>query len=65
MNSVNIKDIDLNNSFFHFTTREKLEQINQEGLKAQIGGASKMKKEEAKKEINKKIQEKNNLQQNR
>ena len=46
MNSVNIKDIDLNNSFFHFTTREKLEQINQEGLKAQIGGASKMKKEE-------------------
>lgn len=46
MNSVNIKDIDLNNSFFHFTTRDNIEQINQEGLKAQIGDASKMKKEE-------------------
>ena len=45
MNSVNIKDIDLNNSFFHFTTRDNIEQINQEGLKAQIGDASKMKKE--------------------
>lgn len=46
MNSVNIKDIDLNNSFFHFTTRENIERINQEGLKAQIGGASKIKTEE-------------------
>ena len=46
MNIVNIKDIDLNNSFFHFTTRDSLEQINKEGLKAQIGDASKMKTEE-------------------
>lgn len=46
MNVVNIKDIDLNNSFFHFTTRENLEKIEIDGLKAQIGDASKMKTEE-------------------
>lgn len=46
MNRVNIKDIDLNNSFFHFTIRDNLDQINIEGLKAQIGDASQMKTEE-------------------
>ncbi len=46
MNNVNIKDIDLNNSFFHFTTKENIDLIEQEGLKAQIGDASKMKTEE-------------------
>ena len=44
--SVNINDIDLNNSYFHFTVKDNLEKINKEGLKVQIGDASKMKNEE-------------------
>lgn len=44
--SVNISDIDLNNSYFHFTCKDNLEQIISEGLKAKIGDASKMKSEE-------------------
>jgi len=43
---VDINNIDLNNSYFHFTSKENLEQIMNEGLKPKIGGASKMKAEE-------------------
>lgn len=42
---VNINDIDLNNSYFHFTSASNLEQIINEGLKPQIGDASKLKNE--------------------
>lgn len=42
MNSVSIEDIDLNNSFFHFTARDNLESIEEKGLIAQIGDASRM-----------------------
>lgn len=40
MNTVNIKDVDLNNSFFHFSRKENLESIEKEGIKAAIGDAS-------------------------
>lgn len=43
---ININDIDLNNSYFHFTAKDNLEKINKEGLKAKIGDASKIKDEE-------------------
>lgn len=46
MKSINIKDIDLNNSFFHFTPKRNLESIEKEGLKAKIGDASKLINEE-------------------
>ena len=39
---VNINDVDLNNAYFHFTNISNLESIAGEGLKAQIGEASKM-----------------------
>ncbi len=42
MNSLNIENIDLNNSFFHFTAKDNLESIDEKGLIAQIGDASKM-----------------------
>lgn len=42
MNNVSIEDIDLNNSFFHFTARDNLESIEEKGLIAQIGDASRM-----------------------
>lgn len=42
---ININEIDLNNSFFHFTCRENLENITREGLKSDIGDASKIKSE--------------------
>ncbi len=42
---INISDIDLNNSFFHFTCKENLENIKKDGLKAGIGDASKLKSE--------------------
>lgn len=48
MNTVNIKDVDLNNSFFHFSKKDNLESIEREGLKAAIGGASKVNEEEEK-----------------
>ena len=41
---INIDDIDLNNSYFHFTLRNNLKNIDKEGLKARIGDASKMRK---------------------
>lgn len=40
--TANIKDVDLINSFFHFTSRENLESIQQYGLRANIGSASKI-----------------------
>ena len=43
---VNIDDIDLNNSYFHFTSKDNLEQILVDGLKPRIGDASKLKSEE-------------------
>ena len=46
MNVINIKDIDLNNSFFHFTCKDNFANIEKEGLKAKIGDASKLKTEE-------------------
>lgn len=46
LEQVNISGIDLNNSYFHFTRRDNLGRISREGLKPQIGGASKMKNEE-------------------
>ena len=46
INVVDINDIDLNNSYFHFTNKDNLEQIISEGLKPKIGDASKMKKED-------------------
>lgn len=42
MNTIDIKDLDLNNAYFHFTARENLPSIEREGLKAQVGDASKM-----------------------
>lgn len=46
LEQVNVSGIDLNNSYFHFTRRDNLGRISREGLKPQIGGASKMKNEE-------------------
>ena len=46
LKQVNVSGIDLNNSYFHFTRRDNLGRISREGLKPQIGGASKMKNEE-------------------
>lgn len=43
--TVDIDNIDLNNSYFHFTSINNLSKISNEGLKAQIGDASKMKRE--------------------
>lgn len=40
MKVINIEDIDLNNSYFHFTERINLPSIESEGLKAQVGDAS-------------------------
>ena len=42
MNSVYIEDIDLINSFFHFTLQENLKSIEENGLIAQIGDASEL-----------------------
>ena len=42
MNKIDIEDLDLNNAYFHFTARENLPSIEREGLKAQVGDASKM-----------------------
>lgn len=42
MKQINIEDIDLNNSYFHFTEKCNLESIEKQGLKAQVGDASKM-----------------------
>jgi len=42
---ISLEDIDLKNSFFHFTCRNNLSKINNEGLKAQVGDASNMKSE--------------------
>lgn len=47
MEKINIKDINLNESFFHFTSRDNLENISEEGLKAQIGEATKMVNDDA------------------
>lgn len=44
--NININNIDLESSFFHFTVKDNLEKIDEEGLKPQIGEASKMKSEE-------------------
>ncbi len=46
LEQVDISGIDLNSSYFHFTRRDNLGRISREGLKPQIGGASKMKNEE-------------------
>lgn len=46
LKTVDINNIDLNQSFFHFTTKDNLERVAQEGLKAKIGGASQMKDEQ-------------------
>ncbi|MCR5146292.1 MAG: hypothetical protein K6B70_02965 [Clostridia bacterium] len=46
MKSVDIKDVDLNNSFFHFTLKDNMDSIKTEGLRAKIGDASKLKDEE-------------------
>ena len=43
--TINVDDIDLQNSFFHFTCRNNLSKINNEGLKAKVGDESKMKSE--------------------
>ncbi len=43
--TINIENIDLKNSFFHFTCRNNLSKINNEGLRPQVGDASKMKSE--------------------
>ena len=42
MNNINIEDIDLNNTLFHFTAKDNLKSIEEKGLIAQIGDASKM-----------------------
>ncbi len=42
---VDINSIDLNNSYFHFTSKDNLKQIKKEGLQPKIGDASKMKRE--------------------
>ena len=42
MKTINIDQIDLHNSFFHFSSKENLEIIKEEGLKAAIGDASKV-----------------------
>ena len=46
LGQVDVSGIDLNNSYFHFTKRDNLGRISREGLKPQIGDASKMNKEE-------------------
>ena len=38
MKRKNIKDIDMNNAYFHFTEKGNLKSIAQNGLKAQIEG---------------------------
>ena len=42
MKTIYIENIDLNNTFFHFTDRENLEKINSFGLLASCGDASSM-----------------------
>lgn len=42
MREVDINDIDLNESYFHFTNRANLDSVNENGLKARVGDASKM-----------------------
>lgn len=39
-NEIDIEDIDISSSYYHFTSKENLEKIKKEGLKPQIGGAS-------------------------
>ncbi len=46
LEQVDVSKIDLNNSYFHFTKRDNLGRISREGLKPQIGDASKLKNEE-------------------
>jgi len=46
MTTVNIKDINLIDTFFHFTLRENLESIQKHGLLPNIGAASKIVNEE-------------------
>ena len=47
MKSINIEEADLNNGYFHFTERDRLSSIEKQGLKAQIGDASKMVQDKA------------------
>lgn len=42
MKTINIKDVDLNNAYFHFTLFENLPSIEKNGLKALCGDASKL-----------------------
>lgn len=42
MNSINIENIDLNDSFFHFTLKDNLNSIEENGLVAQVGDASEL-----------------------
>lgn len=42
MEIIDITDIDLNNSYFHFTSKDNIDNVSKEGLKATIGDASKM-----------------------
>lgn len=44
--TIDINNIDLNQSFFHFTTKDNLQKVEKKGLKAQIGGASRIKDEQ-------------------
>lgn len=39
---VDIKDVDLNNAYFHFTSKDNAQSIEENGLKAQVGDASRM-----------------------
>lgn len=42
MNNINIENVDLNDSFFHFTLKDNLDSIEQNGLVAQVGDASEL-----------------------
>lgn len=42
MNRVDIQNIDLNDSFFHFTLKDNLNSIEENGLLSQIGDASEL-----------------------
>ena len=42
MDKIDIENIDLNNSYFHFTEKENLTSIQEKGLIAQIGDASEL-----------------------
>ena len=43
MDSIRLKDVDLDNAHFHFTLRENLDKISREGLIPQKGGATQLK----------------------